>query len=302
MSSSAVQCGYIGLGAMGKPMAGHIANKLASLNYPPLLVFNRTQARAEDLKKTHPVKVATSLEQVARTSDVIFSCLLNDTVVIDTVQSLKPYLKSGTVLVESSTISPAVAKDLAIQLNQIGVTYLACPVMGPPVKAASAELLVLMAGGSEDIQKQVLTLLVPVIGKKAIQLGFEDVGKALRLKLCGNYFVTGVIELLAEGLTLGEAAGVGQDTVKDLVDNVFGSPLMSIYADRMLNNTYRDQIAFPLSGTKKDVNHIIQMANDAGASLPVTMAFIEHAKTAQEGEGDLDISSIVGGTVPIIFI
>lgn len=300
MASSTLQCAYIGLGAMGKSMAGHIANNLASLNYPPLLAFNRTLARAEDLKKTHPIQVATSLEQVAKTSDIIFSCLLNDAAVVETVNALKPHLKSGATLVESSTISPALAQDLASQLKQIGVTYLACPVMGPPVKAASAELVVLMAGGSVDVRKQVLPLLIPVIGKKVIELGFEDVGQSLRLKLCGNYFITGVIELLAEGMTLGEAAGVGQDKVKDLVDAVFANPLMSIYSARMLNNTYRNEIAFPLSAAKKDVNHIVNMANEAGAALPVTMAFLEHANTAQAEQGDVDISGIVGGKIKTI--
>lgn len=291
-STNPPQCAYIGLGAMGKSMAGHIANKLASLNYPALLAYNRTQARAEDLKKTHPVEVATSLEQVAKSADIIFSCLLNDAAVVETVKSLKPHLKSGTILVESSTIGPSVAQELAADLKQIGVAYLACPVLGPPVKAASGELTVMMAG-TKDVRSQILPLLIPVIGKKTIELG-EDVGESLRLKLCGNFFITSVVEMVAEGMTLGEGAGVGQDKVKELLDCVFPNSLLGIYAGRMLNNTYRDEIAFPISGAKKDVGHITHMAKEAGVSLPITEIFLENANKAQAAQGDIDLSGIVG--------
>jgi 3-hydroxyisobutyrate dehydrogenase-like beta-hydroxyacid dehydrogenase len=96
------------------------------LNYPPLLAFNRTQARAETLQKTQPVEVATSLEQVAQSSDIIFSCLLNDAAVIETFDALIPHLKSGAILVEQSTIAPALAQENAKRVKEAGVTYLAC--------------------------------------------------------------------------------------------------------------------------------------------------------------------------------
>ncbi|KAI9468116.1 MAG: hypothetical protein EXX96DRAFT_591966 [Benjaminiella poitrasii] len=291
---STVQCGYIGLGAMGKNMAGHISNKLASMKCPPLLAFNRTQARADDLKKTHPVEVATSLEQIAKSSDIIFSCLLNDAAVQETVDAIKPHLKKGAILVESSTISPSLAQNLAAQLHEKGVHYLAVPVMGPPDKAKTGELTVLMAGGSADIRKKVLPFLIPVVGKRLVELGYDDVAESLRLKLCGNFFITSVIEMVAEGMALGEAAGIGQDKVKELLDFVFPNSLMGIYATRMLNNTYRNSIAFPLSTAKKDVGHILNMAKDAKAEIPITQIFLEHANKAQEEQGDIDISGVVG--------
>lgn len=294
-STSPVQCGYIGLGAMGKNMAGHISKNLVSLSYPPLLAYNRTQARTEDFKKTHPIEVATSLEQVATSCDIIFSCLLNDKAVIDTVNTLKPHLKKGTILVESSTISPALAQDLAKELKDVGVYYIATPVVGPPVKAAAGELTVLMAGGeTQQVRDKVLPLLIPVIGKKAIELSLTDVSKSLQLKLCANFFVTSVVEMVAEGMTLGQAAGVGQDKVKDLIDCVFPSSLLGIYAGRMLNNTYRDEIAFPISAAKKDVGHIMHLAEQSNASLPITEIFLKNANKVQEEQGDIDLSSVVG--------
>ncbi|OBZ85734.1 hypothetical protein A0J61_06214 [Choanephora cucurbitarum] len=271
------QFGYIGLGAMGKNMASHIAKKVASLNHPPLMVYNRTQARAEEFAKTQPAKVAASLEDIAKSCSVIFSCLLNDGALYETISSLKPHLKRDTVIVESSTVSPALAKDLTDQMKQIGVVYLACPVMGPPVKAASGDLTVLMAGG-----------------KKVIELGYEDVRESLRLKLCGNFLVTSVVEMIAEGMTLGEASGVGQDKVKELIDCVFPNSLLSVYSERMLKNTYRDQVAFAISGAKKDAGHIMHMAQEVNAKLPITEIFLEHANQTQSEQGDIDMSGIVG--------
>lgn len=288
------QCSYIGLGAMGNAMAGHIANKLSLLQYPPLLVFNRTQARAEGLKKTHPVQVATSLEQVASSSDIIFSCLLNDDAVSETIDAMLPHLKSGTILIEQSTISPALAQTYAKKAKQVGVTYLACPVMGPPSKAVSGDLTVLMAGGNTKERAKVIHLMIPVIGKKIIELGEEDVAESLRLKLCGNFFITSVVEMVAEGMTLGEASGVGQDKVKELLDAVFPNTLLGIYADRMLNNTYKDQIAFPITTAQKDVAHILQLAKDSGAKLPITEIFSKNADKVLSDHGNYDLTSVVG--------
>lgn len=291
-SATTVQTAFIGLGNMGQHMAGHIAARAATLKYPPLLAYNRTQARAEQLKTTHPVNVATSLEQVAKSSDIIFSCLLNDAAVEETVQALKPHLKSGTILVESSTISPDVARKLASELRQVGVTYIASPVMGAPIKAAVGELILLIAGDLVAREK-VLPLLIPVIGKSKIDLG-EDVGEALSLKLCGNYFVTAVVEMVAEGMTLGEASGVGQNKVFDLLQAIFPKSAMVIYGGRMLNNTYRDQVAFSISTVMKDVNHIKKMAKDAGVDLPITESFVENAEKVWREQGDIDVSGIVG--------
>lgn len=205
MTTGHPQTAYIGLGAMGNAMAGHIAKKVASLNYPPLLAFNRTQTRAENLKKTHPVEVATSLEQVAKSSDIIFSCLLNDAAVKETIDGLISHLKPGTILIEQSTIAPTLAQENAKRLKEVGVTYLACPVMGPPVKAASGDLTVMMAGGNDQVREKVIPLLIPVVGKTIIKLGQEDVAESLRLKLCGNFFITSVVEMVAEGMVSNRA-------------------------------------------------------------------------------------------------
>ncbi|KAG1357475.1 hypothetical protein G6F62_001578 [Rhizopus arrhizus] len=292
MTSSLLQISYIGLGAIGKHISGHIANHAASLNYPPLLAYNRTQAKAEELKETHPVVVATSPEEVAKKSDVIFSCLLNDAAVQETVEALLPHMKPNTILVEQSTIAPKLVKELAQKVSQAGGTYMSCPILGPPFKAAAADLIVLVAGGDSSARFKVLPLMVPVIGKKKIELG-ENPEEGVRLKLCANFIVTSLMEMLGEYMTLAETSGVGQDKAQELIDNFLPQTIISTYALRMSQETFRDQIPSAIAGARKDASHIINMANEINAPVPITHTFLKNCDYVLEKYGNYDTTSIV---------
>ncbi|KAI8377422.1 NAD binding domain of 6-phosphogluconate dehydrogenase-domain-containing protein [Radiomyces spectabilis] len=287
-----MQIAYVGLGAMGFAMAGHIADRLKYDGQPPLLAYNRTKARAEQLKEKHPVQVVDSLAQVAQ-ADIIFTCLLNDKAVQEVVQGLLDQgLKQNTILVEQSTIDPVLAQELASKVANVGAHYMACPIMGPPLKAQAADLTILMAGPIPQ-RSAIKPLLVNVIGKKLIELG-EPVEEAVKLKLCGNFFITSVIEMLAEGLTLGEKSGAGQDKVVELLHCVFPGTLLGAYADRMLKNTYNSEVHFPITSAKKDVNHILHLARSSNVDLPITDLMLQHLDEAQAVKGDVDLSAVVG--------
>lgn len=232
------------------------------------------------------------LEQVAKPSDVVFSCLLNDAAVTETTEALLKHLKSGSIIVEQSTIALALVQELSKKAEQAGVTYVNCPIMGPPSKAISGDLIVLIAGGNDEVRAKLIPLMIPVIGERVTELG-QDPAESLRLKLCGNYFAPSIIEMVAEGLTLGEASGVGQGKVKEILDAVFPNTLLGVYASRMLNNTYNDEVAFSINGAKKDVKHIKQLAEDSGAKLPITDIFSNNADTVLAKHGDYDLSSVV---------
>lgn len=195
---SGPQVAYLGLGSMGSPIAARIANNISNLNYPPLLVYNRTTARSEELKKTHLVEVAISIEQVAKVSDIVFSCFLTDTIVSDAFDVLLAHLKPGSIIVDQSTIAPALAQELDRKSKEQKITYFACPIVGPPASAVSGNLLVLLAGGNKEVRTRIIPLLIPVIGKKIIELG-ENPAESLRLKLCCNTIALSLIEAVAEG-------------------------------------------------------------------------------------------------------
>lgn len=296
MNTSTPQCAFIGLGAMGIHMAKHIHNHLVQSGHPPLVVYNRTRARSESLASEVPgIQIADSLEQVAQKSNIIFTCLLNDAAVTQVISDLLAAgVKEDAIIVEQSTIAPNVTKELVAQVKKESKAhFIACPIMGPPLKAAAAQLIVL-AAGPQNVRNKVLPLLVPAIGPKAIELG-DDPTQALHMKLTGNFFVTSLVEMLGEGMTLGQAAGVGQDKVKELLDALFPGTLLVQYADRMLRNTYKDQVFFPLSSARKDATHIKNLGDSVNAKLPITDIFLNHLNSVQESEGDLDISGVIVG-------
>ncbi|KAI9322887.1 NAD binding domain of 6-phosphogluconate dehydrogenase-domain-containing protein [Dichotomocladium elegans] len=290
---SSPQLAFLGLGSMGMHMARNIHNYQLANGGQPLIVYNRTRTRAEKLVQENPqMQIADSLGGVAKSADIIFTCLLNDDAVIETVRALlSAGLRPGAIVVEQSTIAPETAIMLTDEVLSAGGQFISCPVVGPPLKAASAELVVLAAGSSAAREKA-LPCLVPAIGPKAVELGEQPV-ESVKLKLNCNFYVTSLIEVLAEGMTLGAAVGIGQEKVKEVLDLLFAGTLISSYADRMVRNTYRDQKHFPLSTARKDANHIIDMAASVGAKVPTVELFKEKLERVLEKSGDLDITGVV---------
>ncbi|ORZ00689.1 hypothetical protein BCR43DRAFT_485641 [Syncephalastrum racemosum] len=290
---SSQQVAFLGLGALGIHMARNLQDHLAKTKQAPLLVWNRTRSKSEALQQARPeIKIADSIEQVASKADLVIVSMLNDAAVTEVVTKLLDGgLKKDAIIVETSTIAPRVGQVLADKASAQGVYYIACPVMGPPPMAEAAKLTLLISGAPEARAKA-LEYLYNVVGQKKIEVGDSPMA-GYKLKLNGNFFVTGFCEVLAEGLTLGEASGVGQEHVVELIDLVWPGTLLSVYAKRMLGNTYNDDIFFPLTSTRKDVNHIRDMAKDANAHLPTTERFLSNLEHVLENKGDVDISGVV---------
>ncbi|KAI7860532.1 NAD binding domain of 6-phosphogluconate dehydrogenase-domain-containing protein [Circinella umbellata] len=298
MNSETPQVAYIGIGAIGSEIAQRIHSHLISTTGQPLLIHNRTLATAEALKKRVPdIQIAETLTQVAEQANIIFTCLLNDTAVTQVIDTLLSHgLKPGTVIVDQSTIAPEMTQQLVEKIQQHNdCHFVACPIMGPPAKAKAAALIILAAGDSKVLEKKVLPILIPATGPKAIRLG-EEPKKALQMKLTGNYFITSLVEMVAEGTTLAEASGVGQEKVQELMDALFPGSVLPAYTDRMVRNTFFNELHFPLTSTKKDATHILSMANEYNVKLPITEIFMDHLNTVVNDLGDYDISGVVAQT------
>ncbi|CAO3587085.1 unnamed protein product [Absidia cylindrospora] len=295
-----VQIAYIGLGKIGYEIALHIANKLKKDGEPPLLAYNRTISKAQELatQSGQHVTVAHTLQQVAQEANVIFSCLFDDAAVHEIIGGQligSGLLQKGTIIVEQATIAPETAAAVAAQATQAGVVYLSCPVMGAPPRARQAMLIPMLSGGTAADRQNVRQHYIEgVFGKTVLDVG-DDVGAALRLKLCGNYFVFALIESVAEGLTLGEAAGVGQENVKALLDALFANTPYVDYSQRMVDESYNDQVKFTLDGAQKDTQHILGLADNVHAELPLTKVFQQHLSTLQNQRGNADVAAVVGG-------
>ncbi|KAI8148309.1 NAD binding domain of 6-phosphogluconate dehydrogenase-domain-containing protein [Fennellomyces sp. T-0311] len=291
MTAESQQLAYVGLGAMGIEIAQLIQCYLIETGNKPLIVHNRTLARAQALKERVPdIQIAESLADLAQ-ADVIFTCLLNDAAVERTIDGLlSAGLKKGAIIVEQSTIAPGVTKSLAERVEAYGAHFVAIPILGPPA-AARAGKLKLLAAGSPTIVEKVLPFLTPSAGDKVIRAG-DQPHLSMQLKLVGNFFVTAFVESLSEGMTLGEASGVGQDKVKEVIDALFPGTLLTVYSDRIINNTFMDQIHFPLTSARKDATHIVNLAKEHNAKVPITELFLNQLNKVLEKHGDYDMTGI----------
>ncbi|OZJ03422.1 hypothetical protein BZG36_03589 [Bifiguratus adelaidae] len=291
--------GFIGLGNMGIAMAENLQKHLTAQGSPSLVVYNRTASRAEPLRQ-QGAQVASSVSEIAQKATIIFSCLANDEAVKQTYDELLNAINDGSnsVIVEMSTVAPETTIAVSEAAKKRGVALLACPIFGPPAKAKSAELIVVTSGPKEALAR-VHDYLVPVLGKSTIDVG-QDIRQALRLKLVGNFFITSMVETLAEGLTLGEASGLGQDKVHEFLHAMFAGTPFAAYSDRMVYETYNVDLSkgerpqFSITGASKDVRHALQLAKDGNAKLPISEAMLGHLNKALDKKGDIDISSVVG--------
>ncbi|KAI8889628.1 NAD(P)-binding protein [Backusella circina FSU 941] len=290
---SPLQVAFIGLGALGQPVAGHISDHLENQNLPSLLVYNRTAQVAHDFKQTKPaVTVIDSLQEIGKKADVIFLCVLNNEAAIAVTDALIPHIKPDTVIVDHSTLTPSTATEIHQNVQKVGAHYLSAPVMGPPEMARTGNLIVLLSGASREARDKVLPLMIPVIGKKTVDLGTEEVENALRLKLCGNFFVAGIVEMISEGMQLGEKTGLGQENIASLLNSLFPGTIFGVYANRIMKKSYLTETAFSINGMKKDVSYIKDMAAKSDASIPIVDVFKSHI---DQCDGERDITSIVEG-------
>ncbi|KAG8724726.1 hypothetical protein FRC09_015199 [Ceratobasidium sp. 395] len=292
--------GFIGLGNMGYLMARNLANH----GNHQLLVYNRSRSKAEQLQKEvgeSKVKIIDTPGELATLADITFTSLGSDDVVRsiyhDIAQTLEATQKTGTpdkpkIFVDTSTVYPKVSVEVDRLLSKIPhVHFVAGPVFGPPAAADKALLIAALAGHYKS-KKEVAYLLV-------IDLG-GNVEKAASMKLIGNSFILGCLELIAETQTLADKSGVGAEQLDHFINDMFPVPLLINYSKKMLNDSFDGNQGFHLEGGLKDANHILQLSQDSNSPMPIITTARDHLLTARAQEKkpykSLDWSSLVSGT------
>ncbi|KAF9515880.1 hypothetical protein BS47DRAFT_1341483 [Hydnum rufescens UP504] len=264
---------FVGLGSMGYFMARNIARQ----SEKSLLVWNRTRTKSEKLQRElgpDKIKIVDSIADVAGLADVIFTNLANDQVVNAVYDEIVSFLKAHPpktpkIFVETSTIYPAVAGELDAKITSIPHThFVVAPVWGPPA-ADKAQLIVVLAG-EYKIRKEIAYLVVPAVGRKVIDMG-GNVEKALALKLTGNAFILGAIELLAETMTLADKSGVGAANLQMLIG----------YGQKMLTDSFDGATALSIEGGLKDASHIRRLALESNTTVPTVDIAHQHLVTAR---------------------
>ena len=257
-----MRIGFLGLGAIGRPIAGHLARA------HQLRVWNRTATRAASFAgETGAEAVATPLD-AAREAEVVFTCLPNSPEVEEVLAGqtgLEAGLAQGAVLVDLTSGIPAASRRIAERLSNRGIEWLDAPVSGGTAGAEAATLTI-MAGGEAAVFARVLPVL-ELFGKRIVHVGPAGAGHAL--KAVHNMLIAVNVFALGEGLTTLARAGVAPRTALDVINNANGRSFVSerLVPERVLSGAWPR--TFRLALLDKDVAIARDLARAEGIEAPL---------------------------------
>lgn len=278
--------GFIGLGTMGLPMAGHLLN-----NDYEVIVFNRTRNKADSLEKQGAI-IASSPEEVARKSEVVFTMLTADQAVEEVILGEKGIIKgahAGLIVVDSSTISPNTSKKLADILLNKGIEMLDAPVTGSEPQATEG-ILTFMVGGKKEIYEKCEPLFY-VMGKQAYYMG--ENGSGSYTKLANN--TMGAINLLSfsEAITMAAKSGIDPELfIKVVSGGGARSGMMDNKGPKILNRDFSPHFMTDL--IYKDLGLAADVAKELDLPTPVLSLVKEMFQMARaKGYGAEDMSAVI---------
>jgi len=281
-----LRVGYIGLGAMGKPMALNILK--AGF---PLTVFNRTVEKAEELL-TAGAEWADSPADLARCSDVVFTNVSNTADVLSVVlgqSGVREGVRPGMIFVDNSTISPTGSREIYESLRALGVSALDAPVSGGEIGAQNGSLTI-MVGGDADALELVRPVL-NAVGKKITHIGGAGAGQIAK---AANQIMVAA-QMVAEAELMIFAQKAGADPVK-VIEAIKGGAAQCWTLDVKPQRLFAGNRTpgFKASLQAKDLAIVMETARQNLMSLPGTAvsAQLFNALCAM-GEGDLDNSAVI---------
>jgi len=278
--------GFIGLGIMGKPMAGHLV-KAGHKVY----VFSRSPGPVEELADSGAV-ACNSAKAVAQKSDMVF-IMVPDTPDVDRVlfgaDGVTEGVRKGSIIVDMSSISPIATKKFAQRLGSLGVEMLDAPVSGGQLGAENATLSIMVGGKNEIFEKA--KPFFELMGQNIVHVGPNGDGQTC--KVANQIVVALNIEAVGEALLLASKAGADASKVREaLMGGFAGSRILELHGERMMTHSFEP--GFRIRLHQKDLNLALEAARELGVSLPNTATAQElfNAVKAEEG-GDLDHSAMV---------
>ena len=273
--------GWIGLGKMGKPMSENLIKAGHSVT-----VYNRTKEKEAPLKE-EGASTSNSPKNLVEKVDVLFLMISDDEAVKNIFHGEKGILAADVnekIIVNMSTVSPEISREMAAALKEKGNHYLDAPVSGS-VKQANEASLVIIAGGEKAVFEKV-KLLLETIGKKAILVG--DTGAGNVTKLAVNTFLGVVTQGLAEVINFSRSKDINTEDLMQILNNsALGSPFVKIKGDAAMQEDYN--AAFTLSHLTKD----LRLAQEAGLNAPLGNAAYETFRKAEAELGNEDVIAII---------
>jgi 2-hydroxy-3-oxopropionate reductase len=253
--------GFIGLGTMGTPMAGHLQAGGHQL-------FVHTRSAVPEPVTSGGATICSSGKEVAQRADIIF-IMVPDTPDVEKVlfgpNGVAEGLSKGKTVVDMSSISPVETKAFAKRINELGCEYLDAPVSGGEVGAKAASLTI-MVGGSEAAFEQVKPLFA-LMGKNITLVGANGDGQTT--KVANQIIVALTIEAVGEALLFASKAGADPAKVRQaLMGGFAASRILEVHGERMIKRTFNP--GFRIELHQKDLSLALNNARLLGVSLPNT--------------------------------
>ncbi|MFC1955862.1 2-hydroxy-3-oxopropionate reductase [Chloroflexota bacterium] len=280
--------GFIGLGIMGKPMASHLLAAHHTVN-----VYDLNSEPVRELASKGAVTCCNGKE-VAQKSDVIF-IMVPDTPDVEAAlfskDGVTEGIRSGSIVVDMSSISPIATKEFAKKLDALDIKMLDAPVSGGQVGAENATLSI-MVGGQSELFEQIKPYF-NIMGKNIVHVGGNGDGQTC--KVANQIVVALTIEAIGEALLFASKAGADPWKVREALLGGFAqSRILEVHGERMIKHNFDP--GFRIRLHQKDLNLALQGARDLGLSLHNTSSTQElFNAVAAQGGSDLDHSAIVLG-------
>jgi 3-hydroxyisobutyrate dehydrogenase-like beta-hydroxyacid dehydrogenase len=282
--------GWVGVGKMGQPMSRRVLKAGMAVSVFEPLLENRASIIAEG------GEVAETLADLAKISDAIVLTIPNDAVldsVIFGAEGLLEHLSDGQMIVEMSTVSPAISERVAEALADRGVDYLRAPVSGSTATAASGDLTVMVSGPAATYERA--KPLFDCFAKTQFLVGEAE--QARYLKLVVNALVGATSALVGEALALGQRGGLDTATMLEVITkSAVASPLIGYKRDMMVSGDFAP--AFAVSQMMKDFDLILDAAR--GGHVPMTLIATirqQYEAAFAGGQGDKDFFVLVEQSV-----
>ncbi len=285
MTKSGLKLGFIGLGIMGAPMAGHLLNA-------GHVLFVQTRSKVPQALADGGVTICTTAQGVAERADIIFT-MVPDTPDVDKVlfgeQGLAAGLSPGKTVVDCSSIDPIATRGFAQRIKALGCDYVDAPVSGGEVGAKAASLTIMV--GAEPAAFERVQPLLALMGKNITHVG--GVGDGQVCKVANQIIVALNIAAVSEALVFASKAGADPAKVRQaLMGGFAASRILEVHGERMIKRTFAP--GFRIALHQKDLALALQGARALGVALPQTAGAAQLMQScAALGHAQADHSALV---------
>lgn len=275
---------FLGLGVMGYPMAGHLAN-----NGYDVTVYNRSSQKSEAWAKEHKGQAALTPDTAVADAEIIFMCLGDDPDVSAVIEKAVGSISQGAIVVDHTTASPALARRLHNELSELGVGFVDAPVSGGQAGAENGKLSIMCGGDGAHVE-----LARPVMesyGARIVHIG--EAGSGQLCKAVNQICIAGLLQGLSEGVHFASRAGLD---IEKVLEAISGGAAQSWQMENRARTMAKDEFefGFAVDWMRKDLRIALAEARENKARLPVTALVDQFYADIQAMDGGRwDTSSLI---------